>query len=136
MNSTADLAARLRSRGVNPTRPRIAVAQTLFARMAHLSAEDVYKKVNMERQCVSKATVYNTLGLFAEKGLIREVIADPSRVFYDSNTVPHHHYYNVGTGELSDIHSEELHVLGLPPLPDGMVLEGVDVIVRLKAAAP
>jgi hypothetical protein len=75
---------------------------------------------------VSKATVYNTLKLFVERKLIREVIAGPGRVFYDPNTEPHHHFYDVDTGELTDIDARAIEVTGLPPLPPGAVAEGVD----------
>lgn len=98
-----------------------------------MSAEDVFRAVNAETQHVSKATVYNTLGLLAERGVIREVIADPTRVFYDPNTSPHHHLYDEGTGELTDIDATELKVSGLPELPEGATLQGVDVIVRFRA---
>ena len=62
----------------------------------------------------SLATVYNTLGLFASKGLIREVIVDPSKVFYDSNTKPHHHFFNVDTGLLRDFDSDAVQIEQLP----------------------
>jgi len=80
----------------------------------------------------SKATVYNTLNLFLEQRLIREVIVDPSKVFYDPNTEPHHHLYNIDTGELTDIDAGSIGITGLPPLPEGMVTEGVDIIVRVR----
>ncbi|MBI3547275.1 MAG: transcriptional repressor, partial [Gammaproteobacteria bacterium] len=99
---------------------------------AHLSADEVFRLINADNQRVSKATVYNTLGLLADKGVVREVIADPTRVFYDPNTTPHHHFFDVATGELTDISADQIHVTGLPPLPAGAKLEGVDVIVRLR----
>ena len=81
---------------------------------------------------VSKATIYNTLGLFASKGLLREVIVDPSRVFYDSNTGHHHHFFNVDSGTLSDIQADQLPIGDLPSLPEGTEVDGVDVIVRVR----
>jgi len=91
--------------------------------------------VNDRASETSKATVYNTLNLFLEKKLIREVIVDPSKVFYDPNTDPHHHFYNIDTGELTDIDAREIRVSGLPALPRGMATEGVDIIVRIRSAA-
>jgi Fur family iron response transcriptional regulator len=88
--------------------------------------------VNGEDHLVSKATVYNTLGLFASSGLIREVIVDPARVFYDSNTGNHHHFYNVDTGELTDIDSDSMEITTLPEMPAGTVAAGVDIIVRVR----
>jgi Fur family iron response transcriptional regulator len=67
-----------------------------------------------------------------EKKLIREVIVDPNKVFYDPNTEPHHHLYNVDTGELIDVAAADITVSSLPPLPAGLVPEGVDVIVRVR----
>ena len=83
---------------------------------------------------LSKATVYNTLKLFVEKRLIREVIVDPDKVFYDSNTGPHHHFYDIQTGEIIDIDAAEITVAGLPPLPEGKIAEGVDVIIRIRSS--
>ena len=122
----------LRGQGVNPTSQRIDIARVFFSRCIHLSAEDVFRLVNTKDRRVSKATVYNTLSLFVEKGLIRQVVADPSKIFYDSNTAPHHHFFDVDTGELADIDSTDLKVSGLPTLPDGKSLEGVDVVVRVR----
>jgi len=130
-----EIAALLRTHEINPTSQRIEIAQALFSRGEHLSAEEIFVLVNGESVRVSKATVYNTLGLFAERGLIREVIADPARVFYDPNTAPHHHFYDTSTGKLMDIPAEEVRINGLPDLPEGMRMEGVDVIVRVRPAS-
>jgi Fur family iron response transcriptional regulator len=130
-----EILALFRAHGINPTSQRVEIAQVLFARCEHLSAEDVFALVNGVSARVSKATVYNTLGLFAERGLIREVIADPARVFYDPNTAPHHHFYDTSTGKLMDIPAEEVRINGLPDLPEGMRMEGVDVIVRVRPAS-
>ena len=135
-NSKAlDLAAKiLESGAVKPTRQRLAIARVLFARHQHLSADQVMLSANRADAELSKATVYNTLKLFVEKRLIREVIVDPDKVFYDSNTGPHHHFYDIQTGEIIDIDAAEITVAGLPPLPEGKVAEGVDVIVRIRGA--
>lgn len=132
--SDAEITDLLRSRDINPTSQRVIITRLLFEKCTHLSAEDVFRLVNADNRHVSKATVYNTLGLLAEKGVVREVIADPTRIFYDPNTAPHHHFFDVATGELTDISAEQIHVSGLPPLPNGAQLEGVDVIVRMRAA--
>jgi len=130
-----EIAALFRAHEINPTSQRIEIAQALLSRVETLSAEETFVLVNGESVRVSKATVYNTLGLFAERGLIREVIADPARVFYDPNTAPHHHFYDTSTGKLMDIPAEEVRINGLPDLPEGMRMEGVDVIVRVRPAS-
>lgn len=123
---------KLKGYNITPTAPRVEIARILFARPQHLSAEQILKTVNSEENVVSKATVYNTLGLFVQKGLIKEVIVDPSKIFYDSNPSRHHHFYNIDTGELSDIPLDNIHVDRLPELPEGTVSDGLEVIFRLK----
>jgi len=122
----------LQANDIQPTQQRLEIAQLLFARPQHMCAEEVLAAVNRTGNVVSKATVYNTLGLFAEKGLVREVIVDPSRVFYDSNVGPHHHFYNVDTGELTDIGEGQVAIGDLPELPPGTEAEGVEVIIRVR----
>ena len=121
---------------INPTRQRIEIAYALFSRGEHLSADQILAIVNGRHAETSKATVYNTLNLFLEKKLVREVIVDPNKVFYDPNTRPHHHFYNVDTGQLADIDAARVDVHGLPALPEGMVAEGVDIIVRVRSHPP
>ncbi|HYQ73313.1 MAG TPA: Fur family transcriptional regulator [Gammaproteobacteria bacterium] len=125
----------LRQHGILPTQQRLLIASVLLEREQHLSADQVMNLVNGEQHLVSKATVYNTLGLFANHGLIREVIVDPARVFYDSNTSDHHHFYNVDTGELTDIDSHTMELAALPEMPAGTVAAGVDIIIRVRRAA-
>lgn len=79
----------------------------------------------------SRATVYNSLKLFVEKGLLKELVVDPGHVVFDSNTEPHFHLYNIATGNLTDVPAEQMRVIGLPELPPGTRLEEVDVIVRI-----
>ena len=136
MRYTRDqLVGMLRQHDINPTHQRIEIAYALFSRGEHMSADRILALVNERDSETSKATVYNTLKLFLEKGLIREVIADPNRVFYDPNTEPHHHFYNVDTGELTDIDATGITVHGLPKLPEGITAEGVDIIVRVRTRA-
>jgi Fur family transcriptional regulator, iron response regulator len=122
----------LESHGVKPTRQRLDIARVLFARHQHLSADRVMAMVNLGGGELSKATIYNTLKLFVEKRLIREVIVDPEKIFYDSNTSQHHHFYDIESGEIIDIDASDITVVGLPPLPEGKVTEGVDVVVRMR----
>lgn len=129
-----NLVEMLRAHGINPTHQRIEIAYALFSRQEHLSADQVMTIVNERHSETSKATVYNTLNLFVEKGLIREVIVDPSRVFYDPNTDAHYHLYDVQSGRLTDISAAEVRISGLPPLPEGMETEGMDVIIRVRPA--
>jgi Fur family iron response transcriptional regulator len=129
------VAERLRARGIAPTHQRIEIAFVLLERCEHLSADQILALVNARHAETSKATVYNTLRLFLDKQLIRELIVDPSRVFYDPNTAPHHHFYDVVTGQLTDIPADAVRVEALPAPPPGTVTDGVDVIIRTRPAA-
>lgn len=131
--SKAEAIRRLQEKAINPTQQRIVIAQLLFAQPQHLSAEQVLLNVQGSGTHVSKATVYNTLALFAEKGLVKEVIVDPTKVFYDSNTMSHHHIYNVDNGQLADIEDITMNLQELPQLPAGTRLDGVDVIIRVRS---
>ena len=133
--SRDNMAELLRAHDINPTHQRIEIAYALFSRQEHLSADQVMTIVNDRHAETSKATVYNTLNLFLEKGLIREVIVDPSKVFYDPNTGPHHHLYEVDSGRLTDIAADDVRIEGLPELPKGMETVGIDLIVRVKRTA-
>jgi len=117
---------------IRPTQQRMEIALLLLAKPQHMSADQVLQSVNSHKNQVSKATVYNTLNLFAEKGLIRQVIIEPSKVFYDSNTETHHHIYNEDTGMLQDIDADNMVIDNLPQLPAGIVKLGIDIIFRVK----
>ena len=129
-----DAIALLRRSGIGLTRQRADIAQVLFAKDQHLSADQIQAEVNSRYTYASKATVYNTLKLFLAKGLVREVLVDSSKVFYDSNTGTHYHFYDVESGQLIDIVADDVTISNLPKLPDGMVTEGVDVVIRVRAS--
>ena len=122
----------LRGHGITPTHQRVEIASVLLARREHLSADQILSLVNARYAETSKATVYNTLKLFVKKKLIRELVVDPSRIVYDPNTSPHHHFYDVVTGQLTDVSAEEIRVTGLPPLPAGTVADGIDIVIRTR----
>ena len=117
--------------GIIPTQQRLQIARVMLSRLQHLSADQLLALVNQSKASVSKATIYNTLGLFARKGLVREVLVDPDRIFFDSNTDPHFHLYNEDTGALSDFNADHL-LPALPELPVGTTLVDIDVIVRIR----
>jgi Fur family transcriptional regulator, iron response regulator len=130
--SRASVAELLRRHGITPTRQRVEIAHALFSNRQHVSADQVMVTVNSRHPETSKATVYNTLKLFREKGLVREVIVDPNKVFYDPNTEEHHHFYDVVSGTLIDIPAGEIGITGTPRLPEGAMTEGVDIVVRIR----
>ncbi|MEE8308128.1 MAG: transcriptional repressor [Gammaproteobacteria bacterium] len=121
--------------GILPTPQRVEIAAILLERPQHLSAEHIIDKLKADNSSVSKATVYNTLNLFSERGLVKEIMVNPVRKFYDSTTHPHHHFYNVDSGELSDIEHEQVLFQGLPDLPEGTERESIEVLIKVRDKA-
>ncbi len=128
-----DILDRLTACGVLPTPQRLEVAEILLARPQHLAADQIIDELRRNGRRVSKATVYNTLKLFSDCGLVRELNVDASRRFYDSTTHPHHHFFDVDTGELTDIPADQVEISGLPALPAGTEQESVEVLVRVRS---
>ena len=122
----------LQGHGIIPTQQRVEIALLMLEGNQHLSADQVLARVNQGGTAVSKATVYNTLGLFADRGIIRQVIVDPTKVFYDSNATPHYHFYNVDEGTLIDFDASDLPISNTPLPPAGTIAESIDVIVRVR----
>ena len=118
--------------GILPTPQRLEIALILLEKPQHLSAEQIIEKLKVADSAVSKATVYNTLNLFSERGLVKECMVDPVRKFYDSTTHPHHHFYNVDSGELSDIPDDSVLFEKLPELPEGTKRSSVEVLIRVR----
>jgi len=118
-----------------PTPQRVKIAEILLAEPQHLSAEQIILRLREAGSSVSKATVYNTLNLFGEKGLVKELCIDPKRRYYDSRTGLHHHFYNIDTGELTDIDHDRIIFSDLPDLPEGTVGESVEVMIKVRGAS-
>ncbi len=127
-----DILKKLEQHGVTPTPQRVEVAEILLARPQHLSAEQIMDKLKGRGSRVSKATVYNSLKIFSEQDIVKELTVDSSRIFYDSTTRSHHHFYHVDSGQLSDIPESQVSISGLPPLPKGTEQESVEVLIRVR----
>jgi Fur family iron response transcriptional regulator len=123
----------LRENAIPLTLQRLAIAQILLTRPVHLTADQVLTKAQEIIPEISRATVYNTLNLLQKKGLLCELDVAPGRVIYDSNMQHHYHIYNVDTGKITDVAEGELKVVGTPALPEGVVLENVDIILRVHS---
>lgn len=96
-----------------------------------MSADELIAQLRSEPP-VSKATVYNSLKLFVERGLIRQVNVHSDRLIFDSNPEPHHHFFNVDTGELTDIDQDAVRLAELPAAPTGTRTEGVEVVIKVR----
>lgn len=126
------LIERLKAVGLRPTRQRLALAKLLFGSgNRHVSAERLHGEAVEAQARVSLATVYNTLHQFTAVGLLREVVVEPGRSYFDTNVEDHHHFYFQDTGRIEDIPGHDLRVLGLPQAPAGTRVARVDIIVRV-----
>ena len=124
----------LTQHGITPTQQRVEIGLVLLTKCQHLSADQVLERVNASGSIVSKATIYNTLSLFVNKGLAKEVNVDSTRILYDSNTRHHHHFYNIDTGTLYDIDAEQLELKHVPTPPEFAAIKDVEIIVRVRQA--
>jgi Fur family iron response transcriptional regulator len=134
-DSVSQATARLRQHGLRPTRQRVDLAGVLFRDCdRHVTAESLHEEVAASGVKVSLATVYNTLHQFTQAGLLRQVIVDAARSYFDTNTGDHQHFFLEKEGMLIDIPGEHIAVSGVPSPPAGLAVDRVDVVVRVRRA--
>ncbi len=131
-DTDAVIARRLSLHGVQATRQRVRIASVLLDRDQHVNAEQLLDLLRDRGIRVSKATVYNTLNLFAERGLVRQLTVDGQRTWFDSNVEPHYHFQQADSGVLTDIPIPDVAFESLPPPPPGMEVAGIDLVIRLR----
>jgi len=129
----SDILVKFDLHGIKSTPQRLKIAEILLAKPQHLSAEQIIDRLRDSGSSVSKATVYNTLNLFGERGLVRELCVDPERRYYDSSIQAHHHFYNVDTGEFTDIDQSHVSFSELPDLPEGTERQSVEVLIKVRS---
>jgi Fur family transcriptional regulator, iron response regulator len=135
--SAATILPRLRAAGLRPTRQRVALARLLFhGGNRHTTAEQLHGEATAAAIRVSLATVYNTLHQFTAACLLREVVVEPGRSYFDTNVDDHHHFFCETTGMLQDIPGAAVMVGQLPGAPPGTEISRVDVIIRIRRQAP
>ena len=123
---------KLRAAGLRPTRQRMSLAKLLFEPGdRHVTAEQLHQEASAGRIRVSLATVYNTLHQFTSAGLLREVVVQPGRSYFDTNTSDHHHFFIEANGHLQDIPGDSVVLAKLPEPPQGTRIARVEVIVRV-----
>ena len=137
-NNEADLPGKnletvIRAAALRPTRQRLALANLLFAKgNRHITAEILHSEALAAGVKISLATIYNNLHQFTAAGLLREVVVDASKSYFDTNTDPHHHFFYDKEQRLEDIPSGSLRVENIPDIPDGCEIANIDVIIRLN----
>ena len=132
---SASCQQRLADCGIRPTAQRVRIASLLLSAPQHLSAEQILANLRSAGARVSKATVYNTLNLFASHGLIRLLSVDGARAWFDSNVDAHYHFHDTSSGALIDVPVPEVEFSRLPPAPPGTEVEGIDLVIRLRRKA-
>ena len=135
LSQDSGLSDDLKAAGLRPTRQRIALARLLFAKGdRHVSAEQLHAEARAARVSVSLATVYNTLHQFHSAGLLREVLVEAGRSYFDTNVGAHHHVFDEKTGELIDIPSDSIAFARFPEMPEGKRISRVEVVVHMADA--
>ena len=134
MRPYAQVLEQLRGAGLRPTRQRLALAKMLFENgPRHVTAETLHGEAQEASVRVSLATVYNTLHQFTDAGLLREIVEDTARSYFDTTTHEHGHFYHEASGELTDI-DDQVQLVQVPSAPAGKKIAGVDVVIRLSDA--
>lgn len=127
------LIERLKAAGLRPTRQRLALAKLLLeGGHRHVTAEQLHGEARDADVGVSLATVYNTLHQFIGAGLLREVVVDAGRSYFDTNMAEHHHFYFEDSGQLMDVDGQAVELANLPSPPEGREISRVDVVIRVK----
>jgi len=120
--------------GLRPTKQRLSLAGLLVGdgQDRHVTAESLYHAVLQSGEKVSLATVYNTLRAFCEAGLMREIMVDGAKSYFDTNMSDHPHFFWEDSQELMDAPNDQLEICRLPQAPVGAEVSKVDVVIRLR----
>lgn len=134
---TRELGAKLRDAGLRPTRQRLQLAKLLYgAGDRHFTADMLHEDALRERIPVSLATVYNTLQQFTQSGLLRRLAMDGQKTWFDTNVSDHHHLFYEEDNAIVDVPNGYLSISQLPPVPAGMEIARIEVVVRLRRTEP
>lgn len=129
--TTRTLADRLRDHDIQPSAQRLAVAEYVLRTQDHPSADEVWARVKGNVPMLSRATVYNTLNLFVEKGLLKPLVLAEGKVVFDPNIKPHHHFIDDDSGQIQDVPWEAVKVGRVNDLP-GLDVREYQVVMRGK----
>ncbi len=130
--TATDVSARLQASGIRVTAQRLQIAELLLTVPQHLTADQIAEALQQRGLIVAKATVYNTLNLFAQRGLLRPLSVDGTRSWFDSNVEPHYHFHDERSGAITDVALPEVQFSRLPDPPAGMEVAGLDLVIRLR----
>ena len=121
-----------RDLNVTPTKQRLDLAKLIFAKKQHFTASDLISLANNNGLNISMATVYNTLSLLEDKGMLKTINIDNELKFYDTNMENHHHLYNTTMSTLTDIAHDRVSFAELPELPKTLEIESTELLIKVK----
>ena len=125
----------LKEHGIKPSAQRVAVAEYVLHTPEHPSADTVWARVRERFPTISRATIYNTLNLFVEQGLLRELHLAPDSVLFDANTDRHHHFIDEESGRIYDVPWNQIEVRNAKP-PPGFEVHAYQVVMRGRRHPP
>ena len=126
---------KLRSSNLRPTKQRLKICQFLFNREKtfHFTVETLNKKINKNKGMkVSLATIYNTVEAFTSAGYLKEILTSKNKSYYDTNIKSHHHFYDEGSKELTDINYSQIKLSKVPVPPKGKKIKNLEVVIRIQ----
>ena len=135
MENNSIFIEKLRSSGLRPTKQRIKICKLLFDRKKtfHFTVETLNKKINKSGTSkVSLATIYNTVEAFTSAGYLKEILTSKNKSYYDTNIKSHHHFYDEGSKELTDIHYSQIKLSKVPVPPKGKKIKNLEVVIRIQ----
>ena len=135
MNQKNDIINKLRGSGLRPTKQRILIAKNLFDsnKTFHFTVETLNRKINKNgNKKISLATIYNTVEAFNNAGYLKEILTSKNKSYYDTNIKSHHHFYDEGSKELTDIHYSQIKLSKVPIPPKGKKIKNLEVVIRIQ----
>ena len=135
MDQKKAIVSKLRTSGLRPTKQRILIAKNLFdnKKTFHFTVETLNRKINKNgNEKISLATIYNTVEAFTNAGYLKEILTSKNKSYYDTNTRSHHHFYDEGSKELTDIHYSQIKLSKVPIPPKGKKIKNLEVVIRIQ----
>ena len=135
MNQKNEIINKLRASGLRPTKQRILIAKNLFDtnKTFHFTVETLNKKISKNgNEKISLATIYNTVEAFNDAGYLKEILTSKNKRYYDTNIKSHHHFYDEGSRELTDINYNQVKLSKVPTPPKGKKIKNLEVVIRVQ----
>ena len=124
-----DVVELLLTNGIQPSAQRVVVAQYVLFTDEHPSADKVWARVKAGFPMISRATVYNTLNLLVERGLLRELHLAPDSIVFDPKVEAHHHVIDETSGRIYDVPWEKVKVCDVEHI-EGFEIRDYQVVMR------